>query len=68
MLCDQVLGVVDCSNSCQSSHGGWYDFIDKPGSNVPGSLFEGLPIGTAACVLSLCTNLVATLLVAYKAW
>ena len=32
------------------------------------SLFDSLPIATGTCVPSLCTNLVVTLLVAYKAW
>ncbi|KAM5535101.1 hypothetical protein V8D89_011187 [Ganoderma adspersum] len=31
-------------------------------------MFEGLPEGLAACVLSLSTNIFATLLVGYKAW
>lgn len=34
----------------------------------PGALFEGIPTGLATCVLSLSTNILATLLVAYKAW
>ena len=33
-----------------------------------GTMYEGLPIGLATCALSLCTNLLATLLVAYRAW
>ncbi|PIL28050.1 hypothetical protein GSI_09802 [Ganoderma sinense ZZ0214-1] len=31
-------------------------------------MYEGLPVGIAACVLSLSTNTLATLLVGYKAW
>ena len=37
-------------------------------SSQPGALFEDNPFGLATCVLSLTTNLVATLLIAYKAW
>ena len=33
-----------------------------------GTLYRGVPIGIAACVLSFCTNLLATLLVGFKAW
>lgn len=33
-----------------------------------GTMYEGLPIGLATCVLSLSTNIIATLLVGYKAW
>ena len=35
---------------------------------VPGTMFEGIRIGVATSVLSLSTNILATLLVAYKAW
>ena len=31
-------------------------------------MYEGLPVGLATCVLSLSTNLLATVLVGYKAW
>ncbi|KAM5536425.1 hypothetical protein V8D89_009861, partial [Ganoderma adspersum] len=34
----------------------------------PGNLFEGIPIGIAACVLSLSTNILATCLVSCKVW
>lgn len=70
MLHVPVFGVVDSAKSYQSfkSDKASYGFSDDPGANVSGSLFDGLPIATGACVLSLCTNLVATLLVAYKAW
>lgn len=39
-----------------------------PRLSVPGTMFEGIPIGVATSVLSLSTNILATLLVAYKAW
>ena len=60
-----VLGVVDTVQGChpsESSEGEDTPFI------FPGTLYEGLQIGIAACVLSLSTNIFATLLVAYKAW
>lgn len=31
-------------------------------------MYQGVPVGISTCVLSLSTNLVATLLVGYKAW
>ena len=51
-----VLGVVDTNDTCQ---------VNTRGIR---SIFQALPIGTASSVLSLNTNLVATLLVGYKAW
>ncbi|KAM5536435.1 hypothetical protein V8D89_009871 [Ganoderma adspersum] len=36
--------------------------------NPVGTMFEGLPIGVAACGLSLSTNVLATSLIGYKAW
>ena len=64
---DPGLGIGDTLNPCQPIMG-WYDYSDSSSTNVPGILFEGLRIGTVASVLSLCTNLITTLLVAYKAW
>ena len=56
-----VLGVIDTTiNACgvnpKSTHAGG------------GSMYQGVPVGISTCVLSLSTNLVATLLVGYKAW
>ena len=62
---DAVLGQVDTPLGCRSA------FIPSQityfGTAI-GSTFEGLSVGLAACVLSLSTNLLATLLVGYKAW
>ncbi len=65
MPCNAVLGVLDTTQSCRPSESDGY--IDDTIS-FPGTLFEGLPIGIAVCVLSLSTNILATLLVVYKAW
>ena len=60
-----VLGVIDTTQGCHPSDSS--EAIDNP-FIFPGTLFEGLKVGIAACILSLFTNLFATLLVAYKAW
>ncbi|PIL25996.1 hypothetical protein GSI_11750 [Ganoderma sinense ZZ0214-1] len=65
LLVTFILGVIDTVKGChpsESSEGDDTPFV------FPGTLFEGLQIGVAACVLSLSTNLLATALVAYKAW
>ena len=61
MVCLTVLGVIDTtSNACR---------VDWNSSLVGiGSMYQGIPIGISVCVLSLTTNLLATLLVGYKAW
>ena len=41
---------------------------DMAASTIPGSLFEELPTGVATSALSLSTNILATILVTYKAW
>ena len=64
-LYDTVLGVIDTKQGCHPSDSS--EAIDNP-FVFPGTLFEGLKVGIAACILSLCTNLFATALVAYKAW
>ncbi|KAI1795718.1 hypothetical protein LXA43DRAFT_1080150 [Ganoderma leucocontextum] len=67
LLATSSLAVVNATQSCRPSQP--FVTADGPNSlNFPGTLFEGLPLGIAACVLSLSTNLLATLLVAYKAW
>ena len=62
---DAVLGLVDTPLGCRSA------FIPSQityfGTAI-GSMFEGLSVGLTACVLSLSTNILATLLVGYKAW
>ena len=52
-----VLGIIDTQKSCLA--------IAGPGL---GTLYEGSSYGVAASLLSLCTNVFATLAVAYKAW
>ncbi|KAM5537428.1 hypothetical protein V8D89_008947 [Ganoderma adspersum] len=65
LLATFILGVVDTVQGCHPSESS--EGEDTP-CIFPGTLYEGLQIGIAACVLSLSTNLFATLLVAYKAW
>lgn len=67
ILWDSVLGVIDTRRSCALPV---LESILEDGGrlSIPGTLFEGLPIGIATCVLSLTTNILATLLVAYKGW
>ncbi|KAI1786143.1 hypothetical protein LXA43DRAFT_1034827 [Ganoderma leucocontextum] len=66
LLATFVLGVADTAWGCRSPYRvmpfNFYSFVPL------GTSFEGLPIGIAACVLSLGTNLLATLLVGCKAW
>ncbi|KAM5536418.1 hypothetical protein V8D89_009854 [Ganoderma adspersum] len=65
LLATLIVGAIDTTQSCQLSK------LDTPNFNtlnIMGTLFEGIPIGIAVCVLSLITNLLGTLLVAYKAW
>ncbi|PIL28062.1 hypothetical protein GSI_09814 [Ganoderma sinense ZZ0214-1] len=61
-----VLGVLDATLGSRTlfDHGGAVVVL----SGQPGALFEDNSFGIATCVLSLTTNLVATLLIAYKAW
>ena len=62
-----VLGVIVAYQSCGSD-----ELLKREGggspTGIPGALFEGVPIGLVTCALSLGTNILATLLVAYKAW
>ncbi|KAM5529994.1 hypothetical protein V8D89_016339 [Ganoderma adspersum] len=66
LLATFILGVLDATlgNRTLFNHGGTVVVL----SSQPGALFEDNPFGVATCVLSLTTNLVATLLIAYKAW
>ena len=52
-----VLGLIDTKGSCPSVY-----------PSGDGMLYEGLSYGLAASILSLCTNVFATLAVAFKAW
>ncbi len=64
----QVLGLVDSVRGCRPI-GDQFDPLDiSDFINPVGTMFEGLPIGVAACALSLSTNVLATLLIGYKAW
>ncbi|KAM5545305.1 hypothetical protein V8D89_000918, partial [Ganoderma adspersum] len=61
-----ALGSADTNNACTSSsiESEWL-----PNRKIgTGNLYEGSPYGVAATVLSLCTNLCATIAVALKAW
>ena len=41
----------------------------EPGTLIwVGTMFQRVPIGIVACVFSLSTNLLATILIAYKTW
>ncbi|KAM5535325.1 hypothetical protein V8D89_011010, partial [Ganoderma adspersum] len=68
LLATLALGVIDSSQSCQPYQVPGPMITIATDDSVPGSLFEGVPIGVATCVLSLSTNMLATLLVAYKSW
>ncbi|PIL33724.1 hypothetical protein GSI_04349 [Ganoderma sinense ZZ0214-1] len=57
LLATFVVGVVDTTQSCR-----------PPRSDAGNFTPERPSVGIAACVLSLSTNLLVTLLVAYKAW
>ena len=61
-----VLGVADTIWGCRAPYHvmplNIYSFVPL------GTSFQGLPIGLAASVVSLSTNLLATILVGYKAW
>lgn len=62
-----VLGVLDATLSSGKGSNGNQGFIILPDSQA-GTLFENNSFGLATCLLSLTTNLVATLLIAFKAW
>ncbi|PIL29565.1 hypothetical protein GSI_08201 [Ganoderma sinense ZZ0214-1] len=68
LLATFVLGATDTAWGCRAPYRvaplTIYSFV--PLGTSPGH--AGLPLGIAACALSLATNLLATLLVAYKAW
>lgn len=51
-----VLSIIDTVDTCTQKN-----------SRI-GELYSGSPLGIAVCVLSLSTNLLATLFVGYKAW
>ncbi|KAI1781837.1 hypothetical protein LXA43DRAFT_597966, partial [Ganoderma leucocontextum] len=57
LLMTFVLGVIDTTWNCQPL------IIEQDGP-----MYRGIPIGIATCVLSLSMNILATLLVGYKAW
>lgn len=59
-LCPLVLGAMDTALSCNIHS----TLVPKPA----GFMYERIPAGLAASVLSLSTNLLATILVGYKAW
>lgn len=68
ILFNAVVGAVDATHwrTCQPSTRSNSSHNTTPG--VLGTLLTGVPIGIATCALSLGTNVLATLLVAYKAW
>ncbi|PIL28082.1 hypothetical protein GSI_09836 [Ganoderma sinense ZZ0214-1] len=59
-----LVGAVDSTQSCQL----WKLDPDPDISGKMGTVFEGIAIGLSACILSLSTNALATLLAACKAW
>ena len=61
-----VLGVLDATLS--SGNGSNGSGSVKILSGQVGALFEDNSFGVATCLLSLTANLVATLLIAFKAW
>ena len=64
----QVLGIVDSVRGCRAIPA-QFDPTDMTDYiNPVGTMFEGLPIGVAACALSLTTNVLATSFIHYKAW
>ena len=61
----KALGIIDTTLSCNMGlH--W----SQMHSNIPisGAMYKGFSVGLAACILSFSTNLLATLLVGWKAW
>ncbi|KAM5536427.1 hypothetical protein V8D89_009863 [Ganoderma adspersum] len=68
LLATLVLGLADSVRGCRAIPA-QFDPIDMTDYiNPVGTMFEGLPIGVAACALSLSTNVLATSLIGYKAW
>ncbi|PIL28058.1 hypothetical protein GSI_09810 [Ganoderma sinense ZZ0214-1] len=65
LLMTFVLGVLDATLGNRNLWN-WHGGVVL--SAQPGALFENNSFGIATCVLSLSTNLVATCLIAYKAW
>ena len=63
-----VLGVIDSAHGCLPIQAELSPSDITSLINPVGTMFEDLPIGVAACVLSLSTNVLATFLIAYKAW
>ena len=65
-----ALGIFSFTLGCHPGGLSYSNGIFAPTSD-PASLrtvYEGILVGVTSCVLSLSTNLVATLLVGYKAW
>ncbi|KAM5545963.1 hypothetical protein V8D89_000089 [Ganoderma adspersum] len=67
LLATFALGIVDTAFSCNSLITSVYESTQTIGIMV-GFMYQGFPVGITASILSLTTNLLATLLVAYKAW
>ncbi|PIL28060.1 hypothetical protein GSI_09812 [Ganoderma sinense ZZ0214-1] len=65
LLATFVLGVIDTAFGCNMSLHWSQPLANIP---IPGAMYKGFSAGIAACVLSLSTNLLATLLVGWKAW
>ena len=60
-----AMGVVDTCWSCYRSDGSWRP---DPRAAGIGYIYQGFSYGVAATALSLATNVLATVLVAYKPW
>ena len=63
-----ALGVVNTNLRCKSGITLIQESSEAVQSMMIGFMFEEVPGGIAACVLSYTTNLVAMLLVGFKAW
>ncbi|KAM5536409.1 hypothetical protein V8D89_009845 [Ganoderma adspersum] len=71
LLATLVLGILDVTlGNHYLPVRAWQDSEEAIGflTNEPGALFENNSFGISTCVLSLTTNIVSTLLIAYKAW